>query len=90
MKAKAWQVGTDLLTDIFCKYGKYLPLSISRFFEVLFALWKISAKQIGCLLHEDGTMARDLKTKRAIFINEETGQFGEDEVSELIINVCTS
>ena len=32
--------------------------------------WKSSAKHIGCLLHEDGTMDSDIRTKRAIFIND--------------------
>ena len=31
--------------------------------------WKISAKHIGNMLHEDGTMDADIKYKRATFIN---------------------
>ena len=31
--------------------------------------WKVSAKHIGCTLNEDGTMDQDIRTKRAIFID---------------------
>ena len=39
--------------------------------------WKTSAKHIGCLLHEDGTMDSDIKVKRGIFINNCTSMNNE-------------